>query len=137
MAEIAKIHPAIDAGIDEGNASFLYARAKINQSKLELTDGFLTITSADAQSAGSRRARHFQLPQLLPTSIAVIENGGKLQVVDDSALIRRHACKECGVIYPDPSSGTIHSRVWISFILSAFRRRVGQSPASPHSCPRS
>lgn len=30
-------------------------------------------------------------------SITVVENGDKLEIVDPTALIRRHACKECGV----------------------------------------
>ncbi|MBB6181771.1 S-(hydroxymethyl)glutathione synthase [Rhizobium flavum] len=29
--------------------------------------------------------------------VTVLENGDKLQVVDSSALIQRHACRECGV----------------------------------------
>jgi S-(hydroxymethyl)glutathione synthase len=41
---------------------------------------------------------NFSIVAVVPTKdVEVLENGEKLAVVDPSALILRHACKECGV----------------------------------------
>ncbi|MGO8557823.1 GFA family protein, partial [Rhizobium ruizarguesonis] len=40
----------------------------------------------------------FSVVAVAPTeSVEVLENGDKLAVVDSTALIQRHDCKECGV----------------------------------------
>ncbi|MGY3434301.1 S-(hydroxymethyl)glutathione synthase [Bradyrhizobium sp. USDA 3686] len=51
----------------------------------------------------------------LSEQVSVIENGDKLAVVDPSALIRRHACKECGVHMHGPVERD-HAFKGLSFI---------------------
>jgi len=101
MAESVSIHPAVDRGIAPTGSSFsggtLVCRCSDRPVKVRI----------DAQSAHNHACgctkcwkpagATFSVVAVVPRdNVKVLENGDKLQVVDASATIQRHACKACG-----------------------------------------
>ncbi len=68
------------------------------------------------ESSHHPEGANFSVVAVAPTeNVTVLENGDKLAVVDASALIQRHACKECGVHMHGPVERE-HAFKGLSFI---------------------
>lgn len=149
-----KIHPAVDQGVHAGRAGY--------------SGGILTCHCADrpvkvrigAQTAhnhvcGCTRcwkpegAIFSQVAVVSRDAVEVLENGDKLKVVDDTATIRRHACRECGVHMFGRIENTAHPFYGLDFVhtelsdddgwsapeFAAFVSSVIESGVSPDRMP--
>lgn len=101
MGNIA-IHPAVDAGLRRGAASFsggtLVCECTTNPVKVRVNGDIAHNHVCGCTKCWKPKGAIFSVVAVAPTeSVEVVENGEKLAVVDPSALIQRHACKECGV----------------------------------------
>ncbi len=58
-------------------------------------------------------------------AVSVIENGDKLHVIDSSATIQRHACKECGVHMYGRIENTKHAFYGLDFVHTELSAEKG------------
>lgn len=144
------IHPAVDDGVKPGSDSFtggkLHCRCSNNQ--VEVT--------VDAQCAHNHvcgctkcwkpEGALFSMVAVVPRDkLRVTANEDKLHVVDPSAAIQRHACRECGVHmygrientdHPFHGLDFIHTelsddRGWAGPEFAAFVSSIIESGANP------
>jgi S-(hydroxymethyl)glutathione synthase len=96
------IHPTIDDGIKAGNDDFAggYLHCQCKADPVQVT---VTSQSAHNHACGCSKCWKpagalFSLVAVVPRdSVKVTANEHKLAIVDESAAIQRHACKDCGV----------------------------------------
>lgn len=96
------LHPAIDKGIKKGKKSFAggYLHCHCKKDPVQVT---VSSQSAHNHACGCSKCWKpegalFSLVGVVPRdSVTVTANAQKLEIVDKSAAIQRHACKECGV----------------------------------------
>ena len=100
--EDVKIHPAVDHGVKQGNPGFSGGTLTCHCS----TDPVKV--SVGAQTAHNHvcgctkcwkpgGATFSQVAVVSRDSVRVLENEHKLEIVDESAAIQRHRCRDCGV----------------------------------------
>ncbi len=69
-----------------------------------------------------------QLAVVPRDNLSVVENGDKLQIVDASAAIQRHACKGCGVHMYGRIENKSHPFYGFDFIHTELSPQSGWSP---------
>jgi len=97
-----KIHPAVDHGVKPGDPNFAggVLRCKCSDNPVEVT---IKGNSAHNHVCGCTKCWKpagalFSMVAVVPRdNLQVTAHADKLQVVDPSAVIKRHACRECGV----------------------------------------
>jgi S-(hydroxymethyl)glutathione synthase len=101
------LHPSIDNGLKQGSGSF--------------AGGTLVCKPQGAT---------FSVVAVVPRqNVTVLENGDKLQVVDASAVIQRHACKACGTHMYGRIENTGHPFYGLDFIHpELFQEQGSQAP---------
>lgn len=95
------IHPAVDAGI-AGGGSFsggtLVCECVTDPVKVRVNADIAHNHACGCTKCWKPAGAPFSVVAVASTdAVSVLENGDKLEVVDPSALIQRHACKACGV----------------------------------------
>ncbi len=101
MAQVS-IHPAVDNGIKPGSASFSGGtlHCSCSSNPVEVT---VSAQSAHNHVCGCSKcwkpdgALFSQVAVVPRDNLSVTANGDKLAIVDESAAIQRHSCKDCGV----------------------------------------
>jgi S-(hydroxymethyl)glutathione synthase len=96
------IHPSVDQGIRKGSETFAGGalRCRCTSAPVEVT---ITGNVAHNHACGCTKCWKpagalFSVVAVVPRDkLAVTANGQKLAVVDRTATIQRHACKDCGV----------------------------------------
>ena len=102
MASKVSIHPSVDAGVKSAAPNFAGGKLHCNckQDAVEVT---IKGQSAHNHVCGCTKCWKpagalFSMVAVVPRdNLKVTANEGKLKVVDPSAAIQRHACKDCGV----------------------------------------
>lgn len=99
---VQKIHPAVDAGIKAANEHFsggvLHCHCTENQVEVKLDSQTMFNHACGCTKCWKPSGALFSLVAVVPKGkVSVIANAEKLKVVDENALIRRHACTQCGV----------------------------------------
>ena len=102
MTNAISIHPAIDQGVKPVAPDFAGGTlvCKCAQDPVEVT---VKGQSAHNHACGCTKcwkpagALFSQVAVVPRENLSVTANGDKLEIVDASATIQRHACKECGV----------------------------------------
>lgn len=102
MTEQILIHPAVDRGVKAGSKTFSGGtlRCRCSADAVELK-----VTSQSAHNHVCGCTKCWKPDQSLFSQVAVVPrdklkvtaNEQKLEIVDASAAIQRHACKSCGV----------------------------------------
>ena len=101
MADTFSIHPSVDRGVKPAAKDFAGGTltCKCGQNAVEVS---IKGQCAFNHVCGCTKCWKpdgaiFSMVAVVPCeNVSVLENGGKLQVVDSSAAIQRHACKACG-----------------------------------------
>jgi S-(hydroxymethyl)glutathione synthase len=101
MASVA-LHPSIDGGVKPGSGSFsggtLSCLCTTRTVRLKIKGDVAHNHACGCTKCWKPEGAIFSVVAVTGTeNVEVVENGDKLAVVDPSALIQRHACKECGV----------------------------------------
>ena len=96
------LHPAIDNGLAPGSASFsggtLYCRCPSNKVAVQITGDVAYNHACGCSKCWKPEGALFSVVGVVPVDkLKVTANGDKLHIVDESATIQRHACKQCGV----------------------------------------
>lgn len=96
------IHPVVDSGYRATDANFsggtLVCNCASNPVKVKVNGDIAHNHACGCTKCWKPAGANFSVVAVAPTDkVEVLENGSKLAVVDPSALIQRHACKECGV----------------------------------------
>ena len=102
MASRISIHPAVDGGVKKGQADFaggtLVCACADRPVKVAVNCAVAHNHACGCTKCWKPEGATFSVVAVTAhANITVLENGDKLEIVDPNALIRRHACKECGV----------------------------------------
>ena len=97
-----KIHPAVDQGVEKGSSTFSGGtlRCKCRSDKVEVHVGANVAHNhvCGCSKCWKPEGAVFSMIAVVPRDqVKVTAHEEKLAVVDPSAAIQRHACKECGV----------------------------------------
>lgn len=94
------LHPSIQNGLHEGDSNHAGGMLTCNCSdrpvKVKIGAGIAHNHACGCTKCWKPEGAAFSVVAVVPSdSVSVVENGDKLTVVDSSALIQRHACKDC------------------------------------------
>ncbi|KAI5238805.1 glutathione-dependent formaldehyde-activating enzyme [Aureobasidium subglaciale] len=97
-----KLHPSIDNGITKGSDSFpggtLHCHCQTSPITITLSSNILHNHACGCSKCWKPSSAIFSIVGVVPRSALTITSGAsKLFIVDEAAVIQRHACKECGV----------------------------------------
>lgn len=126
------LHPAIDNGVQPGSDSFAGGtlKCKCASDPVEVT---VKSQSAHNHVCGCTKcwkpkSALFSMVAVVPRdSLSVTANEDKLSIVDKSAAIQRHACKECGVHMYGRIENTGHPFHGLDFIHTELSDDSGWS----------
>lgn len=128
-----KIHPAIDNGIPSASPGFsgatLTCKCSTNPVKVKVSDQV-----AHNHACGCTKcwkpsgAIMAQIAVVGRAKVEVIANGEKLAIVDPSATIQRHACKDCGVHMYGRIENTEHPFHGLDFVHTELSTEKGWAP---------
>ena len=133
MAGTISIHPSIDHGIKPAAKDFAGGTllCKCAKDRVKVT---VRAQSAHNHACGCTKCWKpkgalFAVIAVAPRDkLTVTENAAKLAVVDPSATIQRHACKECGVHMYGRIENTKHPFYGLDFIHTELSPESGWSP---------
>lgn len=96
------IHPLIDNGLTKGDPNFaggtLHCKCPSNQVVVTLKSNVAHNHACGCSKCWKPKGSLFSVVGVLPRdNVSVTANESKLKIVDDSAVIQRYACKDCGV----------------------------------------
>ncbi|WEX74556.1 S-(hydroxymethyl)glutathione synthase [Sinorhizobium numidicum] len=102
METPVSLHPYLDSGLPKGSTSFsggtLVCDCKDRPVKVRVNSGIAHNHACGCTKCWKPAGATFSIVAVTPhENVTVLENGDKLHIVDPTALIRRHACQECGV----------------------------------------
>lgn len=132
MGSQVKIHPAVDDGVKPGSASFAGGILSCKCATDKVTVAVSAQTAHNHvcgctkcwKPAGSVFS---QVAVVSREKVAVQEHGEKLQVVDQAATIKRHACKDCGVHMYGRIENTAHPFYGLDFVHTELSPESGWS----------
>jgi S-(hydroxymethyl)glutathione synthase len=127
-----KIHPAVDNGIEPGSASFSGGtlKCKCGSNQVVVKVGSQT---AHNHVCGCTKcwkpagAIFAQIAVVNRDQVEVVEHEEKLEIVDPSATIQRHACKECGAHMFGRIENTEHPFHGLDFVHTELSEQHGWS----------
>src|SRR5271165_5322925 len=101
MAQIS-IHPAVDNGVKQGSASFgggtLACKCASNPVEVSIAGQSAYNHVCGCTKCWKPAGALFSMVAVVPRDkLTVTKGADKLQIVDKSATIQRHACRDCGV----------------------------------------
>ena len=126
------LHPAIDNGVQPGSDSFAGGtlKCKCASNPVEVT---VNSQSAHNHVCGCTKCWKpagslFSMVAVVPRdTLSVTANEDKLAIVDESAAIQRHACKDCGVHMYGRIENTGHPFHGLDFIHTELSDDSGWS----------
>lgn len=154
MADATRLHPSLDQGLTPAANDFpggtLSCKCQSNPVKVKITGQIAHNHACGCTKCWKPNGALFSIVAVVPRdNVKVVENENKLHVVDPSATIQRHACRECGVhmfgrienkghpfygldfIHPELSQ----DRGWAPPEFAAFVSSVIESGVDPKSMP--
>jgi S-(hydroxymethyl)glutathione synthase len=133
MAQAISIHPAVDQGIQPAAANFAGGTLVCHCSDKKVA------VAIDSQCAHNHvcgctkcwkpaRALFSQVAVVPRDKLRVTANADKLAVVDPNAVIKRHACKNCGVHIYGRIENEKHPFFGLDFIHTELSSEPGWAP---------
>ena len=123
--------PSVDSGVKKGTRQFCRrepwsASAGTGRSRSPSRAMLPITTPAAAPKCWKPAGATFSVVAVVPRdNVNVLENGDKLQVVDASATIQRHACKACGTHMYGRIENTGHPFYGLDFIHPELFQEAG------------
>jgi S-(hydroxymethyl)glutathione synthase len=132
MAKVS-IHPAIDNGLKPAGKDFsggtLSCRCTDKKVTVKIDSQIAHNHACGCTKCWKPAGALFSLVAVVPRDkLKVTANGDKLKVVDSSALIKRHACKDCGVHLYGRVENEKHALFGLDFIHSELSSDTGWAP---------
>jgi S-(hydroxymethyl)glutathione synthase len=150
-----KIHPAVDSGLTPGEPNFaggrLTCKCADNPVVVEIRGNSAHNHLCGCTKCWKPQGALFAMVAVVPRdNLTVTANADKLEVVDTSATIQRHACRACGVHmygrienknHPFYGLDFIHTELspqqgWAAPGFAAFVSSVIESGADPAQMPQ-
>jgi len=127
------IHPSVDSGVKKGSGSFaggtLVCKCTDRPVKVAIKGDVAHNHACGCTKCWKPAGATFSVVAVVPRdNVKVLENGDKLQVVDASATIQRHACTDCGVHMHGPVRKEGHPFQGLTFIHTELSKDKGWSP---------
>lgn len=149
-----KIHPAVDHGVRAGDPNFpggtLHCKCVRNPVEVTIKGNTAHNHVCGCTKCWKPDGVLFSMVAVVPReNLQVTANADKLQVVDPSATIQRHACRECGVHmygrienkdHPFYGLDFVHTELsdqqgWSAPEFAAFVSSIIESGARPEEMP--
>jgi S-(hydroxymethyl)glutathione synthase len=132
MADIA-IHPAVDRGVKPGAKDFaggtLRCLCSSDPVEVVITGQCAHNHVCGCTKCWKPKGSLFSMVAVVPRDkIRVSRNADKLKIVDASALIVRHACRECGAHLQGPVERDKHPFSGLVFMHPELSRDEGWAP---------
>ncbi|WP_288378991.1 S-(hydroxymethyl)glutathione synthase [uncultured Massilia sp.] len=132
-SDAVKIHPAVDNGIPPAIPGFaggtLTCRCSSNPVTVEIGSQVAHNHVCGCTKCWKPDGSLFsQIAVVGRDKVAVTANEDKLQVVDDTATIQRHACRDCGVHMYGRIENTAHAFYGLDFVHTELSKEKGWSP---------
>lgn len=129
---VQKIHPAVDAGIKPGNEHFsggtLHCHCADNKVEVKLSGQTMFNHACGCTKCWKPSGALFSLVAVIPKDkVTVTAQAEKLKVVDETALIKRHACTECGVHLYGRIEDENHAFYGLDFVHTELSEAEGWS----------
>ncbi|MBI6629163.1 S-(hydroxymethyl)glutathione synthase [Pontibaca salina] len=134
MQHNLKIHPQVDNGVEPASEGFtggtLTCHCATNPVRVKLS-----AQTAHNHVCGCTKcwkpngAVFSQVAVIARDHVDISENADKLEVVDPSAVIQRHACKECGVHMYGRIEDADHPFHGLDFVHTELSQEKGWAPA--------
>ena len=129
-----KIHPSVDSGVKAGSPGFSGGTLKC---KCQTDPVVVSVSAQTAHNHVCGCSKCWKPQGALFSQVAVVgkehvkveENADKLQIVDPSAVIKRYACKECGVHMYGRIEDTNHPFYGLDFVHTELSGEEGWSGA--------
>jgi len=126
------IHPAVDRGVKKGSAAFAGGTLTCKCSSAPVSVKVSSQTAYNHVCGCSKcwkpaGALFAQIAVAPRDKVEVIANGGKLGIVDQSAAIQRHACKDCGVHMYGRIENKAHPFYGFDFVHTELSKEEGWS----------
>jgi S-(hydroxymethyl)glutathione synthase len=128
------LHPMIDSGLVPGLEGFtggvLTCLCAQDPVKVEIASQIAHNHACGCTKCWKPEGAIFSVVAVVPTTaVTVLEHGEKLDVVDPSATILRHACTVCGLHLHGPVEDTAHPFFGLSFIHPERFEQPGSAAA--------
>lgn len=128
-----KIHPAVDNGFPAAKPGFsggtLTCKCKTNPVKVKIDSQTAHNHVCGCSKCWKPQGALFaQIAVVGKDKVHVVQNGDKLHVVDPSATIQRHACRECGVHMFGRIEDQGHPFYGLDFVHTELSGESGWSP---------
>ena len=128
----AQIHPSVDSGVKKGSGSFaggtLVCQGTDRPVKVAIKGDVAHNHACGCTKCWKPAGATFSVVAVVPRdNVKVVENGDKLQVVDASATIQRHACKACGTHMYGRIENTGHPFYGLDFIHPELFQEAGSA----------
>src|SRR5499427_2152469 len=96
-----QLHPSINSGVQKGTGSFaggtLVCKCQDKPVKVGIKGDVAHNHACGCTKCWKPQGAIFSVVAVVPRqNVAVLENGDKLKIVDEAAVIQRHACSVCG-----------------------------------------
>lgn len=129
-----KIHPQVDAGMQPASDGFaggsLTCHCATNPVRVRISAQTAHNHVCGCSKCWKPDGSVFsQVAVVGRDKVEVIENGDKLEIVDPSAAIQRHACKACGVHMYGRIEDANHPFHGLDFVHTELSQEQGWAPA--------
>lgn len=125
-----KLHPSIDNGLRRGSASFaggtLSCKCASNPVNVQITGNVAHNHACGCTKCWKPDGAVFSVVAVVSRdNLRVISGNEKLHVVDPSATIQRHACRDCGVHMYGRIENKNHPFYGLDFVHTELSREQG------------
>jgi S-(hydroxymethyl)glutathione synthase len=133
MATTISIHPSVDSGVRAGSNDFaggtLICKCNFDPVKVTVKGQSAHNHACGCTKCWKPNGALFSLVAVVPReNLEVTKNSDKLFVVDPNAVIRRHACGQCGVHMYGRIENKNHPLYGFDFIHTELSPDMGWSP---------
>jgi S-(hydroxymethyl)glutathione synthase len=127
------IHPSVDQGVHKGREQFaggtLRCRCATKPVEVRITGNVAHNHACGCTKCWKPEGALFSVVAVVPRDkLEVTNNGQKLGIVDSSATIQRHACKECGVHMFGRIENKAHPFHGLDFVHVELAKEQGWAP---------
>ncbi|MDE2305477.1 MAG: S-(hydroxymethyl)glutathione synthase [Gammaproteobacteria bacterium] len=127
------IHPSVDHGLKQAARDFgggtLVCKCTSRPVKVSIKSQVAHNHACGCTKCWKPKGALFSVVGVVPRDkVSVVENGDKLKIVDASATIQRHACKECGVHMFGRIENAKHAFYGLDFIHTELSHESGWAP---------
>ena len=124
------IHPSVDSGIHKGEADFaggsLRCKCGSNAVQVKVDTQVAFNHACGCTKCWKPYGALFSVVGVVPSDkLSVTAHGEKLRVVDENALIQRHACKDCGTHLYGRIENKDHAFYGLDFIHTELSHEPG------------